>query len=212
MSGGDLERVRSDLSAMRKILGLGLPWGLADVWFCGAASAAGGLYALLSWPGSPVEMKSPWAAAPLMGAIAAYLTYMPIKSRRLPPREESRRREYQSTLLALACAAPAIAAYVFWGKHIGMTGMQLRGSALALTGIAFLVVGVACPPAQYPRGYFIVGAVPTIAFGLMIPLASPAYYHSLLGLLCLAGFGLTALVMHRHIGRSLAQEGDHAGH
>jgi len=213
MSSSDLERVRSDLATVRNALGIGLPWSATDVWFCAAISAAGGLYAVLSWPNAPWEVASAWAAAPLAAALGVYLIYIAVKSRSLPPREEPRRREYKSTLIAFACLIPAAAVYGRWGKYVGMTNMQLVGSALALMGIAFLVVGIAQPPARYPRSYLIVGAIPIIAFGLAIPIVQPPYYHSLIGLMGLVGLGLAAFVMHRHVRRlQSAAGGEHVGH
>lgn len=198
-SSGDWERVHSDLSTVRNALGLEQPWSTADVRFCGAISLAAGLYALLSWPGLPVQTGSFWAAAPLLGALGAFFVYMAVKQRSLPPREESRRREYRSTLVALAVALPAVAVYVLWGQRVGMTVMQLAGSLLALIGLAMLVIGIAQPPLRYPRSYLIAGSLPLIAFGLALPLAPPAYHRSLIGLLGFVELGLEALIMHRHI-------------
>ncbi|HVA49437.1 MAG TPA: hypothetical protein VNH11_23930 [Pirellulales bacterium] len=212
MSSSDLERVRSDLSTMRNALGIGLLWSGTDVWFCAAISAAGGLHAALSWPNAPWEVTSAWAAAPLAATLGVYMIYIALKSRRLSPREEPRRREYRSTLVALACLIPAAGVYGRWGKYVGMTKMQLVGSAMALMGIALLVVGVAQPPARYPRSYLIVGALPAIAFGLAIPIVQAPYYHSLIGLLGLVGLGLAAFVMHRHVRRlQSAEGGEHVG-
>jgi phosphate/sulfate permease len=205
MSSSEFERVRSDLSTIREALGLDSLWSTIDVRFCGVASAAAGVYALLSWPDLPVGIAARWAAAPLLAVISAYLVYMAIKARSLPSREQSRRREYRSTLVALAVALPAVAVYLVWGKHAGMTGMQLRGSILALIGIAFLIVGIAQPPLRYPRSYLIVGAIPLIAFGLAIPLAPQPYYQSLIGLLGLVELGMAAMIIHRHVRRQLRQ-------
>ena len=202
MSGADLERVRSDLSTVRNALGLDLVWSITDVWFCGATSAAAGLYALLSWPGLPLTIPSLAAAAPLLVTLAAYLIYMAVKWRSLPPREESRRSEYRSTLVALAVAVPAAALYLLWGRHAGMTGIQLRGSLLAVMGIAFLIIGIAQPPQRYPRSYFIVGSLPLMAFGAALPLAAPAYNASLIGLLGLVELGMATGIVHRQVARS----------
>ena len=211
MSSSDLERLRPDLSSMRNVLGIDLVWSRTDVWFCAAISAAGGLYAVLSWPNSPWEVTSSWAAAPLLSVITVYLVYMAVKSRRLPPREESRRREYKSTLVALVCTVPAVAAYSMWGKHVGMTAVQLSGSVLALMGVAFFVIGVAQPPRRYPRSYFIVGSLPLMAFGMLLPLAPPSYDHSLIGLMGFVELGLAALIVHRDVRRKGDESGDHVG-
>ncbi|HVX16017.1 MAG TPA: hypothetical protein VHC22_32835 [Pirellulales bacterium] len=201
MSSNDWERVRSDLSTMRTALGLEQPWSTGDVWFCGAISVAAGLYALLSWPDVPLQVPSSWAAAPLLGMLASFFIYMAFKQRSLPPREESRRREYRSTLAALAVALPATGIYFSWGNYAGMSRMLLIGNLLALIGFTMLVIGVAQPPLRYPRSYLIVGSLPLIAFGLAIPLAQPAYHRSLIGLLGLVELGVGALIVHRHIRR-----------
>lgn len=212
MSSNDLERLRADLTTVRNALGIDLVWSKSDVWFCAAISVAGGLYAVLSWPKSPIEVTSIWAAAPLLLVVALYLIYMAVKSRRLPPRDEPRRREYKSTLVALACTIPAVVAYSMWGRHVGMTTVQLSGSLLALMGVAFLVIGVAQPPIRYPRSYFIVGALPLIAFGMLLPLAPPSYGQSLIGLMGLVELGLAAFIVDRHIRRSCAESGNHVEH
>jgi hypothetical protein len=212
MSSSDLERVQSDLSAMRTFLGFGRIWTMADVAFCGALAAAFGVYAVLTWPGSPVEVAGRISSAPIFAAIAAYLGYMAIKSRRLPPREEPRRREYKSTLLAIVGAVPAAVGYAYWSAYVGMTGAQIGGSLLAIIGVTTIILGVSLPaPLRYPRSYFIVPALPLLLFGAIIPLAPPAYTHALIGIMGLASVGLASAVMHRHVRRGLAEEGDHGG-
>lgn len=207
MSSGDWERMRADLSTMRIALGLELPWSTADVRFCGAISLAAGLYALLSWPDLPWQIQSVWAAGPLMATLAIYFVYMAVKQRRLQPREEPRRREYRSTLVAVAVALPALGLYLLWAKHVGLTKMQLAGSMLSLIGFAMLLVGIAQPPLRYPRSYLIGGSLPLTVFGLAIPLSPIAYHRSLIGLLGLVELGVAALIMHRHLQRSQAAQG-----
>jgi phosphate/sulfate permease len=209
MSSSDLERVRSDLSTVRNALGLDLPWSTADARFCGAISVASGLYALLSWPNSPLRVPSWWAATPLFGVLAAFFIYMAVKQRSLPPRDESRRREYRSTLAALVVTLPAVAVYLVWGKYAGLTGTLLGGNLLALIGFAMLVIGIAQPPLRYPRSYLIVGSLPLIAFGLAIPLALQPFQRPLIGLLGFVELGVAALIVDRHVRRMAhAAEGE----
>lgn len=203
MSSRDLERVESDLATIRSALALDLFWSRIDVLFCAAIAVSAGLYGLLSWPNTPLEIRSLWAAAPLFITLATYVGYMAVKARSLPPREEPRRREYRSTLVALAVVVPAAIVYLAWGTRAGMTGIQLRGSILALMGIAFLVVGITQPTVRYPRSYFIVGSLPLIAFGIALPVAPQPYHHSLIGLLGLVELGLAALIIARQIRRQM---------
>lgn len=177
MSSSDLDRVRADLSTMRSALGIGLPWSEADVWF-GAAIAAGGIYAVLNWPTSPWLVNSAWAAAPLASTLGAYMIYIASRSRRLPPREEPRRREYKAAVIAMAVVIPAALVFAKWGKYVGLTSSQLSGCGLALMGATFLVIGVATPPPRYPRSYLIAGAIPLMVFGVLIPIAPASYSHS----------------------------------
>lgn len=214
MSSSDWERIRSDLTTMRGALGFDPPWNIADVRFCGAVAAAAGLYALLSWPGLPLQLSPAWASAPLIGVLAAFMLYMAVKSRSLPPQEASRRREYGSTIVALAVALPATVLYVVWGKYVGMSKVLLGGNLMALIGFAMLVIGIAQPPLRYPRSYLIVGSLPLIVFGLGIPLAPQTYHRSLIGLLGLVEMLVAAVIVYRNVRRNLqaAAGGANVGH
>lgn len=209
MSGNDLDRLRADLAVMRGALGMDLAWSAADTRFMGLIAAAAGMYALLSWPGTAFEITSAWAAAPLWTALAAYLVFMAARSRSLSARESTRRSEYRSAIIAAACVVPATIAAVIWCKHLGMTGTQLRAVPLAFMAVAFLAVGVAAPPVRYPRGLFLIGAVPLVAFAILIPLAPPQHSHSLIGLMGLVECGLAAMIFHRGLKRHLAESGTH---
>lgn len=209
---GELERVRSDLSLMSQCLGLKCPWGMADVWFAAAAAAACGLYAACTWPGSPVAVPRGWAAVPIFASLAAYYAYMAVQSRRLPPREASRRREYRAGLIALACVVPLTLAYTFWGKRMGLTPSQLGGIVVAFIGAALFTVGIAFPPLRYPRSYLLIGGAPLMAFGPVISLAPPEYRSALIGLMGLVALASAAIISYRHLRRQSAEEGEHAAH
>ncbi|HET6882554.1 MAG TPA: hypothetical protein VFI31_20475 [Pirellulales bacterium] len=212
MSSNDLERVRADLSTMRSALGIGLPWSVADVWFCLAIAATAGVYALLSWPNSAWEITSSWAAAPLAAALGPYVIYIAAKSRSLPPRDEPRRREYKSALVAMAFVIPAAVGYAKWGQYVGMTTSQMVGCVLFLMGAAFFVIGVAAPPIRYPRSYFIAPAIPLMLFGLLIPVTPADYRHSLIGLMGLVAMALAAFITHRHVRRQAVEGSSDGGH
>jgi hypothetical protein len=211
MSSNDLKRVQADLSTMHSALGIGSPWSAADVWFCLAIAATAGLYALLCWPNATWEVHSSWAAAPLAATLIAYVLYIAAKSRTLPAREEPRRREYKSTLVAMAFVIPAAVGYAKWGQYVGMTTSQMVGCVLSLMGAAFFVIGVAAPPVRYPRSYFIATAIPLMLFGLLIPVTPADYRHSLIGLMGLMAMALAAFITHRHV-RHQAVEGSSDGH
>ena len=212
MSSNDLDRVQKDLSYMRDALRMGLPWSEADARFTAAIAVAAGVYAALSWPVLPWPVTSAWAAAPLAATLVAYLTYIALKVRRLPQREESRRREYRATIIALAVVTPVAMVYGKWGKYIGLTPAQLAGCVLALMGAAFFVVGVATPPARYPRSYLIAGSLPLMLFGLLIPIAPASYAHSLIGLMGLAALGVAAFITHRHVRRYREETAENVRH
>lgn len=211
MSGHDLDRVRADLATMRNALGVDLPYGEADVWFCAAMAASGGVYAVLTWPNSPVEVTSAWSALPIFAAIGAYVLYLAVKSRRLPPREGARRREYKSGLIAVAVIVPATIAYAKWAKYAGLTPTQGGGCLTALMGATMFLIGVAMPPARYPRSLLIAPSLPLIAFGAFIPLAAPDYCHCLIGLMDMVAVGQAALIEYRHIHRRLMEGENHVG-
>lgn len=135
--------------------------------------------------------------------------FIAIRSRTLPPRESSRRGEYRSTLIALACIVPATLAAVVWSKQIGMTGIQLRASLLAIIGVAFFVIGLATPMIRYPRSLFIGGAVPLVAFAALFPLAPSQYLHCLSGLLGLIECGFAAVILHMGVRRYRMESGTH---
>lgn len=209
---GDLERVRSDLSLMSQCLGLKCPWGLADVWFGAAVAAACGLYAACTWPGSPVAVPRGWAAVPIFASLAAYFAYMAVKSRRLPPRESARRREYRAGLIALACLVPLTLAYTFWGKRMGLTPSQFGGIVVALIGAALFTVGLAFPPLRYPRSYLLIGGVPLMVFGPVISLAPAEYRSALIGLNGLVALGLATILAYWHLQKQSVEESEHAAH
>ena len=212
MSSHDLDRVRRDLSTMRNALGFGLPCSEADAWFHAAMAAACGVYGILNWPGSPWFVASGWAAAPIWATGAACIAYIALKARTLPPREESRRSEYKRGLVAFAFIIPAAAAYGKWSKYAGLTPAQLQGSGLAMMGAALFVVGLAKPPAHYPRSFFRVVAVPLMLFGLLIPIAPASYTRALIGLMGLVTMSLSALMTHRHVRRFREETAEHVSH
>jgi hypothetical protein len=207
----DLTRVRADLAVMRQAIGIGPPWSMADIWFHAALAAAGGLYALVCWPGAPWEISKNLGGVPILGILGAYAVYMAIKARGLPPRQASRRSEYRSTLVAMACIVPATLIYVAWGRRVGLTRVQSGGVVMAIIGLGALVVGIAQPSLRHPRVYYIAGAIPCVLFGLAIPLANPAYASSLIGLMDLSAVGAVAVVMYLHLRRQQADEGGHGG-
>lgn len=206
----DLERVRSDLSLMSQWLGLQCPWGMADVRFGAALSAVFGFYAACTWPASPVELPRRWAAVPIFVGFAAYFGYMAVKSRRLPPREASRRREYKSGLITMLCVVPLTVAYKLWCDRLGMTASQSGGLVMGLMGAGFFIIGVACPPLRYPRSYFLMGAAPLMVFGPAISLAPVEYRSALIGLMGLVVLGSVTMVAHRHLRRQTSAEAQHA--
>lgn len=143
--------------------------------------------------------------------VTAYAIYMAVKARSLPPRQASRRSDYRSTLIAMACVVPATLIYVAWGRRVGLSGVQSRGAVMAIFGLGMLLVGIAQPSLRHPRVYYIAGAIPCVLFGLAIPLAEPAYASSLVGLLDLSAVGAVATVMYLHLRRQQADEGEHGG-
>lgn len=205
----DLERVRSDLSLMSQWLGLRCPWGIADVRFGAALSAVFGMYAALRWPGSPIEVPGRLAAVPVFAALAAYCGYMAVKARRLPAREASRRREYQSGLVAALCIVPLTVAYRFWCDRLGMTASQSGGIVMGLMGAAFFIIGVACPPLRYPRSCFLIGGE-LMLFGPAISLAPAECRSALIGLMGLVVLGSVTIVAYRHLQRQISAESQHA--
>lgn len=168
------------------------------------------LYAALRWPGSPLALPGRWAAVPIFAALAAYFGYMAVKARRLPPREASRRREYQSGVLAMMCVVPLTVAYKFWGDRLGMTASQSGGIVMGVIGATAFIIGVACPPLRYPRSYFLIGGVPLMVFGPAISLAPTDYRSALIGLMGLVVLGSVTIVAYRHLQRQISAESQHA--
>ncbi|HEX4131838.1 MAG TPA: hypothetical protein VHZ24_17530 [Pirellulales bacterium] len=207
MSTGNIARVQADLHAMQQALGLGSMWSMTDVRFGYALAGACALLAALRWPGSPLAVAMPWAAVPLLMLLAIWIGYMAVKSRTLPYRELARRREYQFGILVMGCALLASLGYKYWSRLAGLTIPQSGGALLALLGAGTVIYGVAQPaPRRYPRSYCVACGLPTIMFGLALPLVGPEYTEALIGLMGLAAFGAGALAMRHQVLNRLAEE------
>lgn len=206
----DLERVRSDLTLMSQWLGLRCPWGMADVWFGASLSTVFGLYAAFTWPGSPIAVPGRLAAVPILLGFAAYFGYMAVQSRRLPPREAPRRREYRSGLIAMACVAPLAVGYKLWCDRLGLTASQSGGIVMGIIGAALFIIGAACPPLRYPRSYFIVAGAPLTVFGPLISLAPHVYRSALIGLMGLVVLSMATIVVYWNVRGQLSAEREHA--
>jgi len=207
MSTGSIDRVRSDLNAMREVLGLGPIWSMTDVRFGFALAGSGALFALFRWPGSPLAVPVPWATAPVLFTTVVWLGYMAIKSRTLPRREEARRREYQLGIVMIFCALIAYFGYGYWGRLIGLTQAQRGGVFIAFAGAATIIFAIAQPaPRRYPRTYSFACGIPLLALGLAIPLTRPEYVASLVGSIVFLAVGAGSLVMRHYVQAALAEE------
>ena len=207
MSTGSIDRVQSDLNAMREALGLGPIWSMADVRFGYALAGSCALLALFRWPGSPLAVPMPWAALPILVTLPAWIVYMAIKSRTLPRREAARRREYRSLVVALLCTFIATIGFQYWATRVGLTTAQQGGVLLALLGSASIIFAIAQPaPARYPRSYSFACGVPLVLFGLAMPSAPREYWHVLIGLMGFTAVGAGSLVMRHFVQAALAEE------
>ena len=207
MSTGSIDRVQSDLNAMREVLGLGPIWSMTDVRFGFTLAGSCALLALFRWPGSPLSVPMPWAAVPVLATIAACIGYMVIKWRTLPRREAARRREYRFAVVAIVCFLTAYFGYQYWARHVGLTIAQQGGVLLAFVGTATIIFAIAQPaPRRYPRSYSFTCGLPLVLLGLALPLVPSGYSHSLIGLMGFTAFGVGSLVMRHYLQAALAEE------
>ena len=209
MSTGSIDRVQSDLNAMREVLGLGRIWSMADVRF-GYALAGSWPLALFRWPGSPLAVSMPWAAVPILLMLSTWIVYVVIKSQTLPRREAVRRREYRFAIVAIACVLIAYFGYQHWARHVGLTIAQQGGVLLAFVGTATIIFAIAQPaPRRYPRSYSFTCGLPLVLLGLALPLVPSGYSHSLIGLMGFTAVGAVSLVMRHYVQAALAEENAH---
>jgi len=207
MSQADLRRVQSDLDSMQLLLGLRVLWTMADVWLHLLLGAACGLFAAITWPGSPVAVPFPWAAAPIYLAIAVLVSYMAFKSRTLPRREEPRKREYQTILLGMGFAVVATLGYQSWSRQAGLGGTQAIGALFTIFGVGLIGWPLIAPaPHRYPRSYYFAAGIPGVVFGASFPFMEPSYRHVAIGLLGLSGAAAQALVIFLRIRQLQAEE------
>jgi hypothetical protein len=207
MSQADLRRVQADLETMRDCLGLRIWWTKADVWLSALLAAACALFAAFRWPGSPLAIPMPWAAAPLYAAIAVILGFMAVKWRTLPPREASRKREYRHLLAAMACTLIATLGYQYWGRQAGLNYTQQAGALFTILGLACTGWALLAPtPLRYPRGYYFACGIPLAICGMAFPLLPQEYFHAAFGLMGFVGAAAQGLVMSRRIRQMEAEE------
>lgn len=207
MSTGSIDRVQSDLNAMREVLGLDRIWGMADVRFGYALAGCCALFATVRWPGSPLMLPMPWAFAIVLVPLTAWMIYVAIKSRTLPPREEGRRREYRFGLILAVCVLFAFGGYAVWAGKIGLSIAQSWSVFVAILGAASVIMGIAQQrPYRYPRGYWFAGGFPLVVLGVAFPLVPPQYRDALYGVMCFAAIGSASLMMRRHVMAAMAEE------
>ena len=209
MSQADLRRVQTDLASMQQVLGLRSMATKADVRLFAILAAASGLLALFRWPGSPVSVPFPWAAAPIYVAIALWMGFAIIKSRTLPPREEPRKRDYRTSLIMIGWTLILTLAYLAWSRRAGIGATQAPAAMFTLFGLSLIAWPLVTPPPhRYTLPYCWAAGIPFTIFGLTFPFIANDYRHVAIGLMGFFGAGASALVLARQIRQQAAEEGE----
>ena len=186
----DLERLRSDLGALRQAAGLELPFGREEVW-ANLAFAASGAVGMV-WALLPTGLPAQWGAVPLILVGVGYVTWMRTRYRRSSGRSPTRRREYTSEIVAMFVVGALALVYRLWAGKLGISTTIAGSAGMFVFGLVMLIPVLRDRNRLPDLGI----AVPLIACGLAIPFCSISPWVVLGATFMVGGLATAALTAH----------------
>jgi hypothetical protein len=186
----DLERLRSDLGAIRQAAGLEPPFGREDVWAHLAFAASGAVG--MVWALLPTGLPAQWGAVPLIVVGVGYVTWMRTRYRRGSGRSPTRRREYTSEIIAMFVVGALALAYRLWAGKLGISTIVAGSAGMFLFGLVMLIPVLRDRNRLPDLGI----AVPLIACGLAMPFCSISPWVVLGATFMAGGLATAALMAH----------------
>jgi hypothetical protein len=162
MSDADLRRLRRDLETMKQAAGLTLPFDWMDVWLALGLVPAGA--AMTIWAAFCEERYLLVALIPAVLVALASGTWWGNRWRKEANRQ-AWRRETTFAWTSGILAGLAVAGYIFWGIHAGLSVASLKGAGIFSFGLMSGVLALTSPA----RRMYWAGAVVLIPLGLIIP-------------------------------------------
>ena len=191
MTQTDLQRVRSDLAAMKKAAGVGLPFGGADVWL-GIAWAVGGL-PLMAWTAvAPVEREMFVVLLGVPAAVVLVLSaWVARKYHRDRGKAPLRWQEHRFQWITAGVGVVLFGSFMIWGLARGLSPETLTTTGVFSAGLAMLIPSIV----DRARMFYLGWAVSTMLFAVLAPLFGYRYLGVCVGAWLLLSGLTSALIM-----------------
>jgi len=161
MSKNKLEQIKEDISVMKEVMGLELPFGWDSVFVSLVLLPAAGVWCLFYLLISDQPSRL-WAAIPLAGPFAA-MGYLRFKYRRSTGRSAIKRREYGFNFYGSIVLGTAAAGYFIWARRIGLDIAYVLGGLMLIGGIMTVLMAFQTKG----RLYYLGSGIPVMLLGVL---------------------------------------------